>query len=134
MTYFINISNHPSSKWSSRQLEAAKALADVIIDVPFPNVPADASISDVKGMAEELAINKVWPYINDYKVEHLTILLQGEMTLVAALLRILQIPGNGINVVAACSERNSVETVNPDGSTTKTAVFKFVQFRSYPED
>lgn len=132
-TSFINVSNHPSSKWSQKQLEAALALADSIIDVPFPNVPADASTSDVKDLAEELVTNKVWPHINDYKVEPMTVLVQGEMTLTAAILKILQVPGNGINCVAACSERKSVETQNPDGTTTKTAIFEFVQFRSYPD-
>lgn len=121
---FINVSNHPSSKWSSAQVQAALALAENIIDVPFPNVPSTASTEDVKALAAEVAA----------KVPETAsiALVQGEMTLTVSLVRQLQ--ARGINVVAACSERRSVETVNPDGSVTKTAVFEFVQFRSYPED
>lgn len=120
---FINVSNHPSVRWSSAQLEAAKAQADVIIDVPFPNVPSSATTEDVKALAAEVAAK--------VPADASIALVQGEMTLTLALVRQLQ--ARGINVVAACSERRSVETVNPDGSVTKTAVFEFVQFRSYPD-
>ena len=124
MTAFINISNHPSNKWSARQLQAALALASEVIDVPFPNVPSTASTEDGKALAEEV-VSKVPSSAS-------IALVQGEMTLTFSIVRQLQ--KRGINAVAACSERRSVETVNQDGTTTKTAVFEFTQFRSYPED
>ncbi len=36
--YFLNISNHPSDKWTEKQLNSALELADQIIDLPFPNI------------------------------------------------------------------------------------------------
>lgn len=122
-SFFINVSNHPSSRWSSAQVQAALALASEVIDIQFPNVSSTASTSDVKALAAEVAA----------KIPETAsiALVQGEMTLTAALVRLLQ--KRGINCVAACSERRSVETVQPDGSTVKTAVFEFVQFRSYPD-
>lgn len=36
-------------------------------------------------------------------------------------------------VVAACSDRCTKEVVNEDGTTTKTTVFEFIQFREFPK-
>lgn len=122
MAMFVNISNHPSSRWSSAQLEAAKKLGGgEVVDIAFPNVPATATTEQVVQMAAELTAQ-----VPDTCT---VAMVQGEMTLVLAIVRILQV--RGITCVAACSDRRVVEQVQPDGSTVKTAVFEFVQFRPY---
>lgn len=131
MSVFFNVSNHPSNKWSAKQIDAVESVFTRIIDVQFPNVPATASTKDVKKLAQKVIDEQILPVIN-WQEKAPCALVQGEMTLTLAIVRQLQ--ANHINCVAACSERRSVETVNPDGSVIKTAVFEFVQFRSYPED
>lgn len=47
---FINVSNHPSSKWSQAQKDAA---GGEILDIPFPNINPRASTWEVEAMASE---------------------------------------------------------------------------------
>ena len=49
---FINISNHPSSKWSQEQIIAAKKLGGDIIDIPFPIVPTRSSTKEIEAIAD----------------------------------------------------------------------------------
>lgn len=111
----------------TRQLDTYDS---VLIDVPFPVVPPTAGSSAVQTLAIEVLQTvgvfgpdgtpdrkKCW----DNPIFH----VMGEMTLTYILVRyLLQM---GFTVVASTTERLSVE--NPDG--TKTAQFKFVQFRKY---
>ncbi len=39
---FINLTNHPSTKWGADQLAAAKKYGN-IVDIPFPAVDPEAS-------------------------------------------------------------------------------------------
>lgn len=126
---FINISNHPSSRWGEDQLNAARELGGEVIDIQFPNVPSAASGRDVEYMAIDL--------VNDvhFKIEgsdNTVVMVQGESTLVTTVVAMLQ---NicGIKVVAACSDRNVEEIVLDDGTVKKNVIFKFIQFREYPK-
>ncbi|MEM4204260.1 MAG: hypothetical protein QXS54_09360 [Candidatus Methanomethylicaceae archaeon] len=119
---FVNISNHPSSKWSSAQVEAAKRLGGEIVDIEFPNVPPDATSADVEKMAKDIT-QKVLSL--QTKSPFITAMVQGEHTLTVALVKELMY--YGIQCVAATSER--LVTENPDG--TKTVKFEFKQFRNY---
>jgi len=116
---FVNISNHPSSKWPQAQFQAAIEKGGPIRDIPFPNVPPTASTEDVRAMANTLASK-----INPGDI----VMVQGEFSLTFELSR--QLVAKGSQVVVACSERRSIEQPNPDGSVTKTAVFDFCQFRA----
>ena len=49
---FINLSNHPSDCWGLKQREAAKAYGE-IIDIPFPEIGPQWSLSKVKRCALE---------------------------------------------------------------------------------
>ena len=114
---FINISNHPSSKWSPAQLAAA---GGKVVDIPFPNVPPTATPAEVEEMAQRL-LDEVAKH--GFFHTH-TAMVQGEFSLTYALTGMLIRLGTEV-VVATSFERKSVE--NPDGS--KTVVFEFVQFR-----
>jgi hypothetical protein len=117
---FINVSNHPSSRWSDDQREAALALGGEIRDVQFPNVPALATSDDVLDMAFDLA-DEIAAISQD-----VVAMVQGEFSLTIAVVNRLR--AHGVKCVVACSEREVVETV-ANGETTKTAVFRFRQFR-----
>ena len=127
---FFNISNHPSDKWTDEQREASRIYnrygeveeMDVeIIDIPFPQVPPEASVTDVMELASSIA-SKVVKGRSDLPA---TALVQGEMTLVYWVVKSLL--ATGIISVAATSERRVQEL--PDGS--KRAEFSFVAYRPY---
>lgn len=118
MTFF-NVSNHPKNKWSEAQKAAALALTDgEIIDVPFPNVPPNASEEDVDKLADEIT-NKIGH-------GHVA-MVQGEFSL--TFKAITNLKKNGVTVVVATTERNSKETIQPDGTVKKETVFEFCRFR-----
>ena len=119
MGRFVNLTNHPSARWSEAQLQAA---GGDVVDVPFPNVPPAAGRDEVESLA-----NHVVEQVLDLNPG--TVLVQGEMTLTYRVVSALH--QHGVKVVAATSERRVVETTNEDGSTDKRVVFSFVQFREY---
>lgn len=123
---FINISNHPSLKWSSAQLESAFALTsdNHVMDIPFPAVPSTATTDDVIAIADGLHHTVMASHPE-------AVMIAGEFTLAYAMIELCL--RAGIKVVAACSERRTTEVLNEDGSTTKTAIFEFVQFREFPK-
>lgn len=124
---FVNISNHPSSSWSDGQRGAALNNANfdqLLVDIPFPNVPPEASSYDIYIMAKDLK-GKVWCLADNHGVDKLnvTCMVQGEATLCWYLTLLLN--DWGVEVVVATTER--IVTENNDG--TKTSQFRFVRFR-----
>ena len=116
----LNISNHPSHQWSEKQLQAAIADWNGVIDYQFPAVPASASTADVIKMAEGIVEDL---HSNESYADVTAILIQGEFSLVINLANMLK----GVcEIVVATSERNTI--LNPDGS--KTVKFDFCQFRT----
>ena len=121
MDLFINHTNHPSAQWSEEQLQAARQYG-YVVDVPFPQIEAGLSEAEVHDMAEAAAGR-----IAELKPS--AVLVQGEFTYSYALIRLLQTAG--IRAVAACSERQTVTTVNAKQETVRQSVFSFVRFRNY---
>ena len=124
MTHFINVSNHNSTKWSPEQHKAATDIG-TIIDIPFPMVPATADTSEVRRIAHSI-IDRVCEACNG-DAENTTVMVMGETSVVFHAIKSLI--SRGFTVVVACSDRVVEESVQADGSTKKTAIFKFVQFR-----
>lgn len=118
----LNLSNHPSSKWSEKQLSAAKEEYEEITDMSFPAVSTNDSHEHVQSTAENLVRTIV-----DMNPD--AVMCQGEFTLTYAIVSLLK--ERGIKVISACSERNSRERVTPDGKTEKIVTFDFVRFREY---
>jgi hypothetical protein len=121
MKTFVNFSNHPSSSWSEAQREAAEKYGR-IVDIEFPQVPAEADESQVAMLArkELQAILSLDPA---------AVMVQGEFTLAFGVVSALI--SMGIKTVAACSERQTVEWKEDDGTAVKKAVFRFTRFREY---
>lgn len=113
---FINLTNHPSEKWSEEQKNMAKKYGK-IIDFPFPNVQASATEEYIQNLCNTTvdAVMKLSPCV---------VLCQGEFTLAFQIInRLLEL---GIVVVAACSERVVVEEGN-----RKESYFNFTKFRRF---
>ena len=91
----LNISNHPSSQWSADQLEASKEYGEVL-DIPFPDTPSTATISDITQMAD-----RVVEFIKQY--DNPTVHIMGEMTLTYAIVRRLR--SSGIICLASTTQR-----------------------------
>ncbi len=120
---FINCSNHPSSEWSDEQKNAAGRDGKVeIVDILFPEVDPHWGQKKIKSKAEEVC-KKIYGYNID------RVMCQGEFTLSYQIIR--ELKGNGINVVAACSRRETKECRKEDGTTEKKTVFRFEKFRKY---
>lgn len=123
---FINLSNHPSAKWSAKQIDAAKEVADEVVDFAFPNVDPYANEGKIEIMAMDL-LTDVEDLCNivGASFSHATICIAGEFSLVIQFIKLCENLRVGFDVVVATSERNTV--INKDGS--KTVRFDFVQFR-----
>ena len=117
----INLTNHPQSIWPEKQLAAA-SLYGGVMDLPFPNIAPDASENDILELAGK--------YLSEILSLHPdAVLVAGEFTFAFAITDALL--AKGITVLAATSERVSVETRNPDGTISKQNLFDFVAFREY---
>lgn len=118
---FVNHTNHAAADWSAEQRAAAETFGE-IVDVPFPEVPPQASELDVAELAEK----NLREILN---LQPTAVLCQGEFNYTFALVSALK--EKNIPVLAATSERISSEVPQPDGSSRKVSVFRFVRFRRY---
>jgi hypothetical protein len=127
---FVNYSNHPSSKWSVEQKEAASVYGE-IVDIPFPAVSSIASSEAITDMATA-EVTKIITALTSNPLcegEENAVMCQGEFTL--SFLVTCMLINCGKKVVSACSERVTEEKILPSGEVEKIINFKFVQFREY---
>lgn len=121
MSVFLNLTNHPSSKWNEKQLAAAKEYGKVI-DIPFPIIDPYADSAEIDRVVDEY-FSKIIDYDSP------TVLIQGEFTFTYRM--VARLKKNGIMAVTACSVRQSSEVVDADGVTNKIIKFDFITFREY---
>ena len=118
---FLNLSNHPSSLWCEKQLEAASVYGD-IMDMPFPVIDEMADENYIEALADEY-LQKILELAKDKNV---TVHLMGELTFTFALLKRLQ--EHGVPCVASTSKR----IVKEEGAGRKgEVIFQFERFRRY---
>lgn len=122
MKYFVNLSNHNSSKWSPEQLQTAEQIGK-IVDIPFPNIKSTATEKEIAELSDK--------YVEEIKDKYYpcAVMCQGEMTFTYQMVNKLK--ENHIPSVAACSERKVVEKTNEKGETEKNVIFAFEGFRQY---
>ena len=116
---FINLTNHPSEKWSEEQLTAARQYGEVI-DLPFPIIEPTFTKQDIMYLVRECT-----DVIMGIKKGDTVVHVMGEMTFTHNLVNALK--EKGITCLASTTERNTIMTT--DGK--KISEFKFVQFREY---
>ena len=120
---FVNLTNHPSARWCEAQRRAALEYGP-IVDLPFPNVPEEASLAEVDELARSCLKTL-------RSAASPVVLVQGESVFTYRLVRLLE--QAGIPALACVSRRRVRETCLPDGSTRKTAYYVFAGFRRYWE-
>lgn len=117
---FINISNHPVSRWGDSQKGSAKRYGK-ISEIPFPEVPERGNPQEIEGLCKEY-MTKIL-VMSNYRP--CTIHIMGEMTFTYAMVNLLK--SHGYTCVASTTKRIVEEL--PDGS--KNVKFEFCQFREY---
>ena len=126
---FVNLSNHPSGKWTAEQINAASRLYGEVRDLPFPAVPTLATPDDVAVMADEYVARAFAMREECADNTHsFAVMVQGEFTLTYATVK--RFKEAGVTVVSAVSDRVVSEQV-VGGEVRKTAIFRFAGFREY---
>lgn len=117
---FINFSNHPSAKWSEKQIAEAKKYGE-IADIPFPDVSPYISEEEIDNIAL-----KYTKEIISKKPD--AVMCQGEYTLSFNVA--MRLKKEGITVLCACSERCTIEIADNENNM-RESLFTFVRFRKY---
>jgi hypothetical protein len=113
----INLSNHPSTKWTTEQSAVVEKIYGNINDLPFPQIAPGATKKEVRKLAKQ--------YLKKIKeLEPDAVHLMGEMTFTFAL--VTKLKKAGIPCIASTTNRIVEEK---DGK--KIVQFQFVQFREY---
>ena len=119
----LNLSNHPSEKWSQKQMDAATFYGEVV-DLPFPDIDPKAESGVIDLIADKFEI-KIRKLLSHESKENKFVNIMGELTFCFALTAHLQ--KYGITCLCSTTTRQTID--NPDGS--KTTRFDFVRFREY---
>ncbi len=121
----INLSNHPSSKWSEEQ----KAGWDEIVDIEFPNISADYDEIQVSKIVDKY-LDRLVQLIPEIKAKgsDFNLMLQGEYTFCYMMFDILKFIESW-NFWIPTTERIVIEEVKSDGSVDKKSIFRFVKWR-----
>lgn len=117
----INLTNHPSIRWSVEQTDAANNYGS-IIDMPFPVVDEKGDEQYINDLVKEY-FNKILIYKSDCNI---TVHIMGEMTFTFALIKLLQ--QQGIKCIASTTKRIIID--EGDGVKEKV-IFEFCRFREY---
>lgn len=117
----INLTNHPSSRWSDKQKAAAEEYGE-IVDMPFPVIDEAGDEKYIATLADEY-LNKI---VNLSDTQSVVVHLMGEQTFSYALIKRLR--ERGITCVASTTKRIVKEEVPGKKSEV---IFQFERFRAY---
>lgn len=117
----INLTNHPSSRWSDKQKAAAEVYGE-IVDMPFPVIDEAGDEKYIATLADEYW-NKI---VNLSDTQSVVVHLMGEQTFSYALIKRLR--ERGITCVASTTKRIVKEEVPGKKSEV---IFQFERFRAY---
>ena len=120
MAIFINLSNHPVSKWNEKQLNAASKYG-YIYEIPFPDIDPSGDEKYISDLTDK--------FLHDIKsyshLGEITVHIMGEMTFTYSLIQKLKT--DNITCVASTTRRNPIRL--PNGAEGK--IFMFERFRKY---
>ena len=117
----INLSNHPSDKWSAEQTAAANAQFGEIVNLPFPLIEPNATKEDIARIAQHYLIRVQQIGLPNNTAIH----IMGEMTLTYQLVVLLKDAGY------RCYASTTMREVYEQEPGKKTVIFQFVKFREY---
>ncbi|MFN4298837.1 MAG: hypothetical protein ACK4EX_03790 [Thermaurantimonas sp.] len=121
----INISNHPSSLWSTQQMKAAEKMFGGVIDVAFPSIDPSWTPSELLEKLDSFLAELSEKYT---PLQHYSFHVMGEFNFCFALVSYLI--QAGADVYASTTERHVSEEMQGD-IKRKVTIFEFVQFRKY---
>ena len=119
----INLSDFPSSDWTARQRENAKAAYGVIQDLPFPSVNPAWKEEQVLEVAMEY-VTRCLDLLPPQKNQS-AVLISGESTFTVTF--VSRMHQEGVPCIAATSEPYT-ETLRGGGEKVH---YRFVRFRRY---
>lgn len=118
----LNLSNHPSTKWSEIQKNAAITQYDNIFDMEFPNIDPEWDNNKVLELAKSYVLKCLeLKSKQNLKAVH----LMGELTFCTALSILLK--KHNINCIVSTTHR--IVSFNKQG--IKESEFSFCRFREY---
>lgn len=117
----INLTNHPSSRWSDNQKASAEVYGE-IVDMPFPVIDEAGDEKYIATLADEY-LNKI---VNLSDTQSVVVHIMGEQTFSYALIKRLR--ERGITCVASTTKRIVKEEVPGKKSEV---IFQFERFRAY---
>ncbi|MCR9290713.1 MAG: CRISPR-associated protein [Bacteroidetes bacterium] len=113
----LNLSNHPSTRWTEEQMNTAIEQYSRIKDLFFPNIPPELGSEGLEELVDQ--------YLQKIQKENpKAVHLMGEMTFTYRL--VTKLKEAGIPCIASTTNRIVEEK---DGK--KIVQFQFVQFREY---
>ena len=125
----INLTQHTAS---AEQIAAgvqdlpAEQREDLVQALTFESLPTGAEIRDAAEIVAELSVQNGLGDNNGDSPTPESAMIGGALWLMAPLAEALR--RRGVEPLFAFSTRESVEAVQPDGSTRKTAIFRHVGF------
>ncbi|MCX7983504.1 MAG: CRISPR-associated protein [Bacteroidetes bacterium] len=119
----INLSNHPFTTWSQRQVEAATQLYGAVVDLPFPVVSPESDEPAVQALAHTY-YDQCKQILSTVPTERNAVHVMGELTFTVALVSLL-LRAN-IECVASTTDR-----IVEERNGVKFSQFQFVRFRRY---
>lgn len=122
----INLSNHPSDKWTSKQKKEALIKFFDLIDIPFPQIDPEDDEEYIYELAESYKEKcmKMFKDESDGKDDNAAHVM-GEFTFTYALVSLLL--SVGIKCIASTTKRIVKDLDNHKSEVT----FEFVRFREY---
>lgn len=126
----INLTNHPSERWTDEQKQTAIEEYGWIEDLPFPQIAPEANEAEIEKLAQEYALKcqHLFQMANipvSQQAYNEAVHIMGEMTFTYQMVKLLS--AQNIKCIASTTKREAIE--KPDG--TKISVFQFVKFRTY---
>ena len=116
------VSNHNPENWPDQQIFGW----DRIDYIAFPNIPATATFNDVADIVSPIC-EQIGEWVANNPFGKLCI--QGEFTATYIMQSSIAYCNDSALFTFPTTERVVEEKVNADGSISKTANFKFVQWR-----
>ena len=119
----LNLSNHPSSNWSQKQLLNSKDLFLSLHDLPFPVIAPKSTKNEVYNLARRYA-SMCKRLLSKSLDKNNAVHIMGEHTFVFYLVTLLK--KEKIKCIASTTSRNSQQNGNE-----KKSIFTFISFREY---
>ncbi|HPN39674.1 MAG TPA: hypothetical protein PL041_14850 [Melioribacteraceae bacterium] len=118
----INLTNHPCKNWDYNQLKEAELHYGEIVDMAFPYINTDTTLTEIINLANEY-LTKIISLLKDKN--NSAVHISGEFVFVYNVVKLLQ--QNNIKAITSVTERNVITEANG----LKTSLFVFKGFRPY---